>query len=329
MPFDFDAAVGAPFRMQPGLRRMAPGSAHLTPLAPGSRHQREKLAVLSAYAHQALLQREGFDARPALHALARHAATEHPQAFAWDGRRAEALQMGTAADEHGRIEQTAPGRFGNGDEVARCLQGLPAPWRLAGLLSLTFNEDFALVDATDGSVPWLAVTLPSHWAPEEKVGHHFAAVHAPVADNQLLLKAADSLVRLVAGTVDGGSLWERFVWTVTDHPRLHAHPQRIDHPRWRSTPVARAWWRSEHQTFIPLPELSQAIFTIGVDVVPLAEALTTPTRAAALHDAIASMSEAVLAYRGLGAVREELLAWLAARAGLAPAAADEAPKRPA
>ena len=43
MSFDFDAAVTAPFRMQPGLRRLAPGTPQLTPLAPGSRHQREKM----------------------------------------------------------------------------------------------------------------------------------------------------------------------------------------------------------------------------------------------------------------------------------------------
>ena len=54
MPFDFDAAVSAPFRMQPGLRRLAPGTPQLTPLAPGSRHQREKLAVLSAFPELAL-----------------------------------------------------------------------------------------------------------------------------------------------------------------------------------------------------------------------------------------------------------------------------------
>jgi hypothetical protein len=33
-----------------------------------------------------------------------------------------------------------------------------------------------------------------------------------------------------------------------------------------------------------------------------------------VHDAIASMSDAVLAYRGLAAVREPLLAWLRERA---------------
>jgi len=32
MAFDFDAAVGAPFRMQPGLRRVAAGCQQLTPL---------------------------------------------------------------------------------------------------------------------------------------------------------------------------------------------------------------------------------------------------------------------------------------------------------
>jgi len=333
MPFDFDAAVQSPFRMQPGLRRMAPGSPHLTPLAPGSRHQREKLAVLSAWAGQALLQREGFDARPALHGLARHAAIEHPQAFAWDGQRAEALLLGTAVQEEAAasgtfgvsdeaVQQTAPGHFGLGDEVARCLRSLPVGWRLAGLLSLAFAEDFAIVDARDGTVPWLAITLPSHWAPEEKVGRHFAAVHAPVADNALLLKASDSLVRLVsggAGRDDEGARWERFVWTVTDHPRLHAHPQRVAQPRWQGTPVERAWWRTERQSFIALPELASAVFTIEVAVSPLAEVAADAARAARLHDAIASMSEAVLAYRGLAAVREPLLAWLAAQAGRPPA----------
>jgi hypothetical protein len=63
MSFDFEAAVSAPFRMQPGLRRIAPGVAQLTPLSPGSRHQREKLAVLSAFPDLALLQRQGFRSR--------------------------------------------------------------------------------------------------------------------------------------------------------------------------------------------------------------------------------------------------------------------------
>ena len=306
MQFDFDSAVVAPFRMQPGLRRLAAGAPQLTPLAPGSRHQREKLAVLSAFWQQALLIREGFDPWAALSALCEYAAAEHPQAWRWDGRHAHAVLLGTAADAEGRVEQTASGAFGLGDEIARCLRGLPEHWRLAGLLSLAFAEDFAIIDGSDGTIPWLAVALPSHWAPETKVGRHFTTVHAPVADNALLLKASESLTRLVCGP----ERWERFVWNVTDQPRLHAHPARTARERWQQTPVQHAWWRTERQTFIPLPALSQAVFTIHIQVQPLADALGSPARARALHDAIASMGPEVLAYRGLQAVRQPLLHWL-------------------
>lgn len=315
--FDFDAAVTAPFRMQPGLRKLAPGSSHLTPLAPGSRHQREKLAVLSAYAPQALCVAPGFDparAAAALAALCSHAAAEQPQAWAWDGRRAQALLLGTAVTAAGDVEQFAAGVFGLGDEIGRCLQGLAPAWRLAGLVSLAFAEDFALVDADSGRIPWLAVCLPSHWAPEDKVGRHFTQIHAPVADNQMLLKAADSLLRLVSGD----ERWERFVWNVTHEPRLAAHPALVGASPWPDDAfddddAPRAWLRSERQTFIPLPAHTQAVFTIAVDTTPLATALTTPERARRLHDAIASMSDTVLAYRRLREVRAPLLAWLAAR----------------
>jgi len=287
MSFDFDAAVNSPFRMQPGLRRLAPGAKQLTPSHPGGRHLREKLAVLSSYASQALLAAPGFDPGPALQALTEQAAAEHPDAL----------------------------RIGELPEVRDCIASLPSEWRRAGLLSLAFEEDFAIVDGATASIPWLAVALPSHWAPETKVGRPFAEVHAPVADNRLIVGAASHLTRLVSGV----ERWERFVWTITRHPRLHAHPARLDPAPWPAsadadTIAAIASWRTERQTFIPLPEHRQAVFTIHVQLQPLAEAMT-PERAARVHDALASMSDAVLAYRGLAPVRDRLLDWLARRAG--------------
>jgi hypothetical protein len=307
-PFDFDAAVTAPFRMQPGLRRLAPGAAQLMPLVPGSAHQREKLAVLSAFPTLALQTVPGFDAQPAVHSLAAHAAAEHPGHFAWDGVTAQALGVAVA---EGVVAQQSAGRFGLGDEVARCLGNLPPAWRLPGLLSLVFAEDFAIVDTRHGTLPWLAIALPSHWAPEEKIGLHFAHVHAPVADNTLLLKAADALMSMVGGP----DRWERFVWNVTSHPRLHAHPRHVEPVRWPGGvfDADRAWWRSERQTFIPLPALQQAVFTIAVQVQPLARAVDTPSRAARLFEAVSSMSPAVLAYRSLAPVQPALLQWLASR----------------
>ena len=311
--FDFEAAVVAPFRMQPGMRRLPAGAAQLTPLQPGSRHQREKLAVLTAFWPQALCHQTGFDATPALRTLFSHAASEHPGAWSWNGSSAEALWLATAVAADGKVVQRQPGQFGLGDEVARCLNGLPPAWRQAGLAALAFAEDFAIVDGQSGHVPWLAVCLPSHWAPEEKLGRHFTEVHAPVADNALLLKATEGLMRVVTGA----DRWERFVWNVSDHPRLHAHPARVDVRRWQHTQAELAWFRSERQTFIPLPAANQAVFTIHVQVQALAEVLDSPARAQLLHDAVASMSDAVLAYRGLDCVREPLLAWLADRARMA------------
>jgi hypothetical protein len=158
-------------------------------------------------------------------------------------------------------------------------------------------------------VPWLAVCLPSYWAPEDKIGRHFTEIHAPVADNQMLLRATDALLHLISGP----DRWERFVWNVTDEPRLHAHPDHCDRQRWPGGTIDRAWLRSERQTFIPFfadGGRKQAWFTIGVDVVLLADVVAHPGRAAALHAAIASMSPGVLAYRGLTTVQAPLLAWL-------------------
>ena len=200
------------------------------------------------------------------------------------------------------------------------LSSLPARLRPTALLCLAFEDDFAIIDGATTTIPWLAVCLPSRWAPETKVGGHFAAVHAPVADNAVLLSAAASLSRLVTG----GERWERFVWTVSPEPRLHQHPKRPG-ASWSDGegPIEEiAFFRSERQTFIPLPGTNQAVFTIHVETLPLADALRSADEAdaaARLHAAIASMSAEVLAYKGLDTVREPLLEWLARQAAEAAA----------
>ena len=308
---DIRTAVAVPFRMQPGLVRLPPDARHFTPLASGSKHQREKLAVLSAFWPQALLRVPDFDAAPALATAYARAAAEHPHAWKVGADGVAAPALGVSVDGRGHAVQHGAGAFGCGDEVWRCVAALPPQWRAVGLFALTFAEDLAVLDARDTRVPWLAVALPSHWAPEDKVGKRFAEIHAPVADNARLVAAAEALARVVS-SVDAA--WERWVWTVTDQPRLHAHPARSDPDRWRDTPVDRAWWRSERQTFVPVAGRAQALFTIRVDVRPLAAAVADPRDAALVHAAIASMSDAVLAYRGLAAVRAPLLVWLAERA---------------
>lgn len=309
MPFDF-AAITAPFRMQPGLRALADSATQLTPNRPGDRALAEKLVVLARHADQALVEAAGFDATPALLRLCAQASAEQPQAWRRIGESGSAWEaplLGWSLD--------ADAVRGDGAaEIGACLAALPPRWRLPALLCLAFAEDFAVIDGATARIPWLAVCLPSHWAPQDKVGRHFAEVHAPVADNRLLLTASDHLARLVTGT----QRWERFVWTITPEPRLDMHPRRVPPPRWPADAdadalAAMANFRTERQTFIPLPEARQAIFTIHVESRPLADAVTAPAQFEAVHAALASMSDAVLAYRGLASARDRLLEWLAAR----------------
>jgi len=301
--------------MQPGLRRIAPGVAQLTPAGPCSRHLREKMAVLACFADQALVCAPAFDASPALRAIAREVEPVESAPFRFDGPGdCHAPGLGWALDRHRPQGQGDPG-------IGALLGALPLDRRSAALLCLAFEEDFAVIDGDSASIPWLAVCLPSRWAPEEKVGRHFAEVHAPVADSAMLTAASAQLARLVTGS----DRWERFVWTISADPRLHQHPARCD-ARWPENAdaaelAALASFRHEHQTFIPTGLGRQAVFTIRVFSEPLASAVRTRDAAVRLHEALASMTPAVVAYRGLAPARDRLLDWLGQRMQDLPAVA--------
>ena len=314
MPFDF-SQVTAPFRMQPGLRRVAPGQTQLTPARPNGRHLREKMAVLATTADEALVAVAGFDPVPAQRAIASEASLAAPRAFEFEG-------TGDCAAPHLGWRLRDGRAQGEGEAaIGDLLTALPAAKRATALLCLAFEEDFAIIDGATAKIPWLAVCLPSRWAPEEKVGRHFAQVHAPVADNALLIEAGERLARLVTGT----DRWERFVWTISADPRLHQHPGRgkVAWPEEADAEAiaAQASFRHEHQTFIPVPDTGQAVFTIRIGSERLDDALRSRDDATRLHDALASMSASVLAYRGLEVVRERLLDALRTRIATLPPAA--------
>ncbi len=193
--------------------------------------------------------------------------------------------------------------------------------RLNTPIELAFEEDFAVLDGASGTIPWLCVCLPSHWAPEDKLGLSLAEIHAPVADNIALQAATAGLVNLVTQ----GGHWERHVWTLTPSPHYDQHPRR--HPRmpWPDTTDINAFaalchLRVERQAFLPVADaqgglLPQAVFTIRVMLEPLNQVVRTAGDAQRLHDALASMSEAVLDYKNLRPARGRLLQWLAKLAG--------------
>lgn len=357
MPFD-PAAIASPFRMQPGLRRVAPGTAAVHAAPPGSPEFEAKLAALALHADQCLVGSADVDARPALRAIGNAAGRDCPQALRLVGDCLVSASLGLAVDvKTGELSTTTPANAAiaitsvttadalapssaRADESSAIEQPLSARpdapsvtstthaqahavlaalgpnQRAAALVSLTLREDFALVDAASASLPWMAVCLPSHWDPREKVGQDFRTVHAPVADSDNVRAAAAHLLALVCGE----QRWERFVWTVTTWPGLDQHPERHVKRPWpeaASPPelIDIATFRTERQGFITLPATpegkGQAVFTIEVQARPLRQALADEgVDPAALSAALASMTDAVLAYRSLGPARDRLCAGL-------------------
>jgi hypothetical protein len=323
--------------MQPGLRKLAPGALQFTPLDPGSPAFAAKLAALRAEPEETLLADPGFDDGPACRTIAAELARQRPADFALEGDRLAVRRLGAVLDLLSGAVDLRPRRIADpanaaaaralhpapGDEAAAAvapacaelLDALPQARRRQALLALAVHEDLAVLDGASTRLRWLAVCLPSHWAPGDKIGRPFAEVHAPVADNALLVSAAAHLARLVTQP----QRWERFVWNLTPHAGLDQHPRRHPKPAWplaggAAAVGAAAWMRTERQTFVPLPAEAQAVFTIHVGMDRLADVARDPRRARRLHDALASMSDAVLDYRGLSAARAPLLQWLLERA---------------
>ena len=191
-------------------------------------------------------------------------------------------------------------------------------------LELQVEEDLVLLDTVTTRVPWMCVSVPSRWAPEEKIGLSLASIHHPVADGEALAAALPHLIRVLGH----GARWERFVWTVSASPLFDQHPRRQALVPWpdEANPALLAaccFLRAERQTFFPLCDAHgqprpQVVFTIRVMMEPLVTAVRIARDARTLHDSIASMSKAVLDYKGLSPVRDRLLRWLADRAAAQP-----------
>lgn len=281
---DMPWSVAAPFRMQPGLsRREGAGHALLLRDAQAPAYARAKQAVLDHTPQRALA---GEPDPRVLAAVADVAARETGQVLAPELR---ALTLGLQED-------------------------------------MVFLHDGPDADGSTAGpsmrVRALSVCFPSRWRPDEKPGLDFAAIHAPVADNALLLAGARGMVDLAFRQAS----MLRHVWLLTPDPSLALYP---DEPQGVAWAQAEQWsangsgrlldqvlFRVERQTTLPLPALAAGVFFIRVMVCPLSEVLAvSPGRAAELARALASMSEAVVAYRGMTGVRGRLLAELQALAG--------------
>ncbi len=178
----------------------------------------------------------------------------------------------------------------------------PVYMNLFDALCTQVQEDIAICQLEDEK-DWLAaihLSSPNHWAPAEKIGRPFSAVHAIVPGME---KLNQQYFKMLQTAVQKGPFF-RFAWGIATDTRLNHHPvppPGIDPIYWQGRKVeageSKIYLRVERQTITGIPPCNAFLFTIrtyfyDTDELNMAEK-------EALYSAVQGMSEASLEYKGL------------------------------
>jgi Protein of unknown function (DUF3445) len=181
--------------------------------------------------------------------------------------------------------------------------------RLVDTLALAVQEDLVILHNTKPDTTELMhVCFPSHWNPAERIGQGLYNLHVPVASNEQLLKASQS----VAQAMSTKGPFVRFVWSLNSTNELNLNPAL--HTQGRKKPLgtdpSQWFFRVERQTTLAFPDLQRSLFTIRIYIEPLTQTLQVPERKAIFAQAVGSMNEPLLRYKGLTHLKECLLEYL-------------------
>lgn len=201
--------------------------------------------------------------------------------------------------------------------IQNFLQNIPMPLRLFDALALHIQEDFAItVREQQCAFPQdfleLAhISFPSHWDPRQKVGRNFGDIHRPVANNERLIKAHQTLINSM---VERGP-FTRFVWGIAFSDDLDRHPEHVhelceEKPKTMEQLVERTFLRVERQVTHPMASINRSFFTIRVFIKPVRLVAHNLEHRSLLRDALMSMNDEAIAYKGLSDHHEKLVWWL-------------------
>lgn len=164
------------------------------------------------------------------------------------------------------------------------------------------QEDVAIVQLENDKDYVSAIHLcsPNHWAPGDKIGKPFHAVHAPVPEME---RTVLHYQKMFSSIVNSSSPMTRFAWGIATDTRLNHHPEPppgVDATDWqgRQHDKNTAWYiRSERQNLVGFSGVNAFLFTIRTYFYPVHELARNEKEK--LLRAIKSMSPASLRYKGL------------------------------
>ena len=164
------------------------------------------------------------------------------------------------------------------------------------------QEDVAICQLKEDR-DWLAaihLSAPNHWAPEEKIGRPFSAVHAIVPGME---KLNQQYFKMLVTAVQKGP-FSRFAWGIATDTRLNHHPlppPGVDPVDWQGRRVeadtSKIYLRVERQTITGIPACNAFLFTIRTYFYDIDE--LAPEEKTALFSAVEGMSPQSLEYKGL------------------------------
>ena len=149
--------------------------------------------------------------------------------------------------------------------------------------AMKIEEDIAVMHK--GKLVAICFCFPSGWIPSNELNSDLSKLHAPVADNELLIKSSEKLAKHM-----NKQTIRRWVWNVTTISNLSNHPN-IDRPK--IIDFDSLYFRLETQVSTPLDDES-SLFLVKVDVFPLKKVWNEK-----ILESINSMSESVLKYKNL------------------------------
>jgi dimethylamine monooxygenase subunit A len=174
-------------------------------------------------------------------------------------------------------------------------------------LALQLQDDIVIMRlAGERFYPELMhVCFPTGWNPADKYAQTLASIHEHVADGKRLVQASANLTNAM---VNKGP-FVRYVWTLAASGQLSQHPLEKHYASQAQT-IEQVYFRCERQITIALPQLSRSCFLIRVFVLPVVSAANTPERRKTLAEALISMSDASIHYKGLAHLIPPTLAWI-------------------
>ena len=156
--------------------------------------------------------------------------------------------------------------------------------------AMKIEEDIAVMH--NGKLVAVCFCFPSGWIPSNELNSDLSKLHAPVADNELLIKSSKKLEQHM-----NKQTIRRWVWNVTTISNLSNHPN-IERPK--IIDFDSLHFRLETQVSTPL-DAEASLFLVKVDVFPLKKIWNEK-----ILESINSMSESVLKYKNLIEIKKFL-----------------------